>query len=68
MNFAKFFSLSFSLCINFVAKISFFAFTGFIIDKYFEIFPLLTVALSVVGVYVGFRSLIVLVNRYKFNA
>lgn len=66
MNFTQFFMLSFSLCLQFVARIGLPALIGWHIDKYFGIFPLTTVALTVFGAYLGFRALIAVRNR-KYN-
>lgn len=54
----KFLGLSFSLCINFVMRIAFAALVGFFIDRYFDCFPLLTIILTILGLYFGFKGLI----------
>jgi F0F1-type ATP synthase assembly protein I len=63
MNFAQFFLLSFSLCLQFVARIILTALFGWFIDRYFNIFPFTTVALSIFGVYLGSRALIAVRDR-----
>lgn len=66
MNFAKFFLLSFSLCLQFVARIGLPALAGWHVDKYFGFFPFTTVALTAFGVYLGFKALIAVRDR-KYN-